>query len=255
MAMGRPWIHVKRGEAKREGIIAVRKRGADEGGAAGWMRGDAEEERDGICRWGKLKFDKICGGRIIDFGLTTVGSRCLVAVPVAVVPMVKWTPRTAGQNQELEGCFMLPPAHIHPHDLGLPAAIIRKRRRARYTARWMLFIAGVTAITGWTLYGTSFFFALRWPQRPTDYGVLAGYALLIVSSVTLILGLWSLLLAQVHRIARLVDADEVTDSLQGDRCGNCGWPHDPPDRFCRHCGKPLAAHARAVTARTAAPQQ
>ena len=134
---------------------------------------------------------------------------------------------------------MLPPAHIHAHDLGLPAGIIRKRRRARYIAHWMLLVAVLTAITGWTLYGRSFFFALRRPQSPVDYGVMAGYGLLIVSSITLILGLWYLLLAQVHRVARMVEADEGESSSSPLRCANCGWPHDPADRFCRHCGKPI----------------
>lgn len=127
---------------------------------------------------------------------------------------------------------------IHPHDRGLPAATIRKRRHAHYLARWMLLVAILTGTVGWLIYGREFFFALA-TRPPSRYGVVVSYSLLIVSSVTLILGLWYLLLAQVERIARIVDSDDLPtgDNL---KCPNCGWPHDPPDRFCRHCGKTLS---------------
>lgn len=136
---------------------------------------------------------------------------------------------------------MLLPRHLHPHDRGLPAAVIRQRRQAHYLARWMLLIAGLTALAGWSIYGRAFFFAL-WSRTQTPYGVIVGYGLLIISSITLILGLWYLLLAQVQRIARIVHADDLPHvEGQNLRCHNCGWPIDEPDRFCRHCGKQLIA--------------
>lgn len=128
---------------------------------------------------------------------------------------------------------------VHPHDEGLPAPVIRKRRHARHVARWMLTIAVLTAIPGWTLY----FVAINSARLAGVDNIarpIIAYALLIVSSVTLILGLWYLLLAQVRRIARMVGEDEV-DIPQRPICPNCGWPRDLPDRFCRHCGKPLPA--------------
>ena len=71
------------------------------------------------------------------------------------------------------------------------------------------------------------------------------YGLLIVSSATLVLGLWYLLLAQVERVARIVEADETPTENEPRLCGNCGWFFDSPDRFCRHCGKPLGTSVMA----------
>ena len=44
---------------------------------------------------------------------------------------------------------------------------------------------------------------------------------------------------QVERVARMVDAPEDFTAAPALRCANCGWAYDSPDRFCRHCGKPL----------------
>lgn len=127
----------------------------------------------------------------------------------------------------------------HPHDLGLPPGTVRKRRRNRSLAYWMLAIAILTAIPGWTLYASSVHDALRIRDQ-SPYLALLAYALLIVSSITLVLGLWYLLLAQVRRLAHIVGEDEYPADPVTITCPNCGWPHDPPDRYCRHCGKPLS---------------
>jgi hypothetical protein len=135
----------------------------------------------------------------------------------------------------------------HPHDVGLPEPAIRRRRRSRRVARLMLVIAILTAVPGWSLLGTSIFSAIKIQDQSPALAIVA-YALLIVSSITLVLGLWYLLLAQVERVARMVEADE--DPVVPLRCPNCGWNHDPPDRFCRHCGKPLGATIAAPAPRT-----
>jgi hypothetical protein len=127
----------------------------------------------------------------------------------------------------------------HPHDVGLPEPVIRKRQKSRRVARLMLIIAVLTAIAGWSLFGSSIFSAIKIRDQSPSLAIVA-YAILIVSSVTLVLGLWYLLLAQVERIARMVDVSEE-ESGPILRCANCGWSHDAPDRFCRHCGKPLGA--------------
>jgi hypothetical protein len=138
-----------------------------------------------------------------------------------------------------------PPAKIHPSDVGLPEPAVRKRRRSRRLARVMLTVAVLTAVAGWGLYYVSVFSAIKL-QRQSPSLVFVAYGVLIVSSITLVLGLWYLLLAQVERLARIVDADELAaDAPPADRrCGNCGWPSDPPDRFCRHCGRPIGASIR-----------
>lgn len=128
---------------------------------------------------------------------------------------------------------------VHPHDEGLPAPVVRKRRQARHVARWMLTIAVLTAIPGWTLYFVSINSA-RLAGVDNIARPIIAYGLLITSSITLILGLWYLLLAQVRRIARMVGEDEIENPVTVvPKCPNCGWPRDLPDRFCRHCGKPL----------------
>jgi hypothetical protein len=134
---------------------------------------------------------------------------------------------------------MLLPKKIHPAEVGLPARIIRRRRRERRIARLMLIIAGLTALAGWTLLGRSIHSAITIIDQ-SPYLAIIAYALLIVSSVTLVLGFWYLLLAQVERVARIVESDEDEDPARR-LCQNCGWFFDAPDRFCRHCGKPLGA--------------
>lgn len=142
-------------------------------------------------------------------------------------------------------------AKIHPHDVGLPVAAVRKRRRSRRVARWMLTIAILTAVAGWALFGFSVSAAARMRDQPASLAIVA-YGVLIVSSVTLVLGLWYLLLAQVERVARMVEgeADSEEEAEHAHRCGNCGWSFDVGDRFCRHCGKPLGA---TIVARPPAP--
>jgi|SRR5271154_5680451 len=127
---------------------------------------------------------------------------------------------------------------IHPHDVGLPEPAIRKRRRSRRFARIMLTIAVLAAIPGWPL----LLFRMK-DQAP--YQAIVAYALLIVSSITLVLGLWYLLLAQVERIARIVESDDTDPDPAHRLCPTCGWFFDPPDRYCRHCGKPLGTSVAA----------
>lgn len=128
---------------------------------------------------------------------------------------------------------------IHPSDAGLPEPVIRKRRRSRRVARIMLTVCFATAVAGWGLYSWSMSSAVMNREQPFNL-VFVAYGLLIVSSVTLILGLWYLLLAQVERVARMVDADELEPPAEVPlRCHNCGWTVDSADRFCRHCGKAL----------------
>jgi hypothetical protein len=123
-------------------------------------------------------------------------------------------------------------------DEGLSESAIRTRRRCRRVARIMLIVAILTAMAGWSIFGTSIFSAIKLKEQ-SPYQAIVAYGLLIVSSATLVLGLWYLLLAQVQRVARIVEADDPgLDSVH--RCHNCGWTCDPPDRFCRHCGKSLA---------------
>jgi hypothetical protein len=135
---------------------------------------------------------------------------------------------------------MLLPKKLHPADAGLPARIIRRRRRERRIARWMLIIAVLTALAGWPLLGQSIFSAINMKDQ-SPYQAIIAYGLLIISSATLVLGLWYLLLAQVERVARIVDENESDEPPAQRLCGNCGWFFDPPDRYCRHCGKPLNA--------------
>jgi hypothetical protein len=135
---------------------------------------------------------------------------------------------------------MSTPRKMHPHDVGLPEPIVRKRRHSRRVARIMLTIAAVTALAGWTIFGGSIFSAIR-IRNQSPYQAIIAYVILIVSSATFILGLWYLLLAQVDRVARMVESDDSDDVSSPHLCPNCGWGFDGPDRFCRHCGKPLGA--------------
>lgn len=134
---------------------------------------------------------------------------------------------------------------IHPHDRHLPTAVIRKRRRFRRIAYIMLVVAVLTAAPGWILYGVAIWnvFTLR---HFTFLQTITAYGLLIISSVALVLGLLYLLLAQARRMSLTVDGGaDGFDGQTNPRCGNCGWPHDYPDRFCRHCGKALAGVSNA----------
>ena len=133
---------------------------------------------------------------------------------------------------------MLSSEKISARDIGLPEPVIRKRRRSRRLAGIMLTIALVTAIAGWGLFGTSIFNAIHIKDQPASLALIA-YALLIVSSATLVLGLWYLLLAQMERLARMVEAPESEDGAVPARCAGCHCSCDPADRFCRHCGKAL----------------
>jgi hypothetical protein len=131
------------------------------------------------------------------------------------------------------------PAELHPHDVGLPAGAVRKRQNNRYLAYWMIATAIVTAVPGWFLYGLSVRNAHRMAED-APLLVIAAYVLLIISSATLVLGLWYLLLAQVRRIAHITGEEEIdTGPEKRLLCKNCGWFFDPPDRYCRHCGKLL----------------
>ncbi len=140
---------------------------------------------------------------------------------------------------------------IHPHDVGLPEPAVRRRRKSRRVARMMLITAGFSAVAGWTLYYNSIHWAVNAQEQPPALAIIA-YGLLIISSVTLVLGLWYLLLAQVERVARIIEAPEE-DASPALRCLNCGWTHDPPDRFCRHCGKPLGTSIAAPPPSAVAP--
>lgn len=134
-------------------------------------------------------------------------------------------------------------ALVHPHDEGLPQSVILKRKRFRLIGYLMLLIAVLSAAPGWFIYGVSVVNASSVGGNRGDITAIIGYGLLILSSITLVLGLWYLLLAQVRRLARMVEGggDAGQDRVESSRpiCLNCGWPRDPPDRFCRHCGKPL----------------
>jgi len=125
---------------------------------------------------------------------------------------------------------------IHPHDVGLPEGAVRKRRRSRRLARIMLSTALVTAAAGWFLFGTSIFNAVHIKDQPPSLAIVA-YALLIISSATLVLGLWYILLAQVERLARMVDTTEL--GAPPSVCPQCQHAFDVGDRFCRHCGSAL----------------
>jgi hypothetical protein len=128
---------------------------------------------------------------------------------------------------------------LNPHDIGLPAPAIRKRRRSRRLSLLMLTIAVITAAMGWPLYGATIIDALRMRDQPLTHVVVA-YVLLIISSVTLVLGLWYALLAQMERLARIVDAAELESPLTQITCPNCHHAAESADRYCRECGTSMA---------------
>ena len=127
---------------------------------------------------------------------------------------------------------------VHPHDVGLTEGAVRKRRRSKRMAKIMISIALVTAGAGWFIFGTSMFDAVHIRDQPFSRAIVA-YSLLIVSSATLVLGFWYILLAQVERLARIVDAAELESPPA--LCAQCQHPFDMGDRFCRHCGAALSA--------------
>jgi len=130
---------------------------------------------------------------------------------------------------------------VHPHDVGLPEPVVRKRRRSRRMAGLMLGVALASAIAGWALFGTSIFNAIHIKAEAPSRAIIA-YGLLILSSATLVLGFWYMLLAQVQRIARMVDAQELEElSATGEPCPSCQRRAAEEDRFCRHCGAALEA--------------
>jgi len=129
---------------------------------------------------------------------------------------------------------------IHPHDVGLPEPIIRKRRRSRRLGIIMLTIAVFTAIAGWFLFGTSLFNSIHIQDQPASLAIFA-YGFLVVSGATLVLGFWYLLLTQVERLARIVDAaelEELTSPAASLNCVKCHQAMDAAHRFCPHCGAP-----------------
>ena len=134
---------------------------------------------------------------------------------------------------------MIATRKLHPHDVGLSEPAIRKRRRSKRLATIMLSVALVTAALGWPLYGSTIIAALQIKDQPPTR-VFIAYALLLVSSVTLVLGFWYALLAQVERLARIVDAAELEAPLTQIACNQCKLVGEAGDRFCRQCGAPLA---------------
>ena len=133
---------------------------------------------------------------------------------------------------------MITTGKLHPHDVGLPAAAIRKRRRSRRLAKIMLSVAIVTAVIGWSLLGNSIFSAIHIKDQAPSLAIIA-YGFLIVSSATLVLGLWYILLAQVERVARMVDAADLEEAPVEGACQACQQGVSRGDRFCRHCGTSL----------------
>jgi len=128
---------------------------------------------------------------------------------------------------------------VHPHDVGLPETVVRKRRRSRRLAYVMLAIAGVTAVVGWSLFRTSIFNSIHIQDQPASLAIFA-WAFLIISSAALVIGLWYLLLTQVERLARMVDAAELDESLAG-KVRECPACHSRgvEGNFCSHCGAKL----------------
>jgi hypothetical protein len=130
---------------------------------------------------------------------------------------------------------------VNPHDIGLPEPIIRQRRRSRRMAVIMLAVALATAAVGWALFGTSIFNAIHIKEEAPSRALIA-YALLIISSATLVLGFWYLLLAQVQRVARIVDAQELEELTHpAAACPKCHLPTSPDHHYCPHCGSGLGS--------------
>lgn len=109
----------------------------------------------------------------------------------------------------------------------------------------MLGVALATAVAGWVVFGTSIFNAIHIKEEAPSRAIIA-YGLLIISSATLVLGFWYLLLAQMQRLARMVDAQELEAlSATGEPCPTCHRRAAAEDRFCRHCGAALSPDATA----------
>src|SRR6185295_3030742 len=105
---------------------------------------------------------------------------------------------------------------VNPHDIGLPEPIVRTRRHSRRMAGIRMVVATTTAAAGWALFGTSIFNAIHIRAEAPSRAIIA-YALLVVSGTTLVLGFWYMLLAQVQRIARIVDAQELEEIAAADK--------------------------------------
>src|ERR1041385_8271442 len=129
---------------------------------------------------------------------------------------------------------MMTSQKIHPHDIGLSETAIRKRQRSRRLARIMLTIALITAAAGWFLFGTSIFNAIHIKDQPPSLAIVA-YALLIISSATLVLGFWYILLAQVERLAHMVENAEGEAEQElappASTCSGCKRSVETSDRF------------------------
>jgi amino acid transporter len=129
---------------------------------------------------------------------------------------------------------------VHPHDVGLPETAVRRRRRSRRLATIMLAIALIIAAGGWFLFVMSMLSAMRVKDQPPSL-VIVAYALLIVSSITLVLGFWYMLRAQMERLSRMVDvADLEEPGAPGAASPRCQRQAGAGDRFCRQCGTALA---------------
>ena len=105
--------------------------------------------------------------------------------------------------------------------------------------RWRCASAG--AAGGWraVLFRASVFNAVKMQEQPASLAIVA-YGILMIFSVTLVLGLWYLLLAQVERLARMVDAADLPESgTPAIACPQCRGRVDGMDKFCRNCGAAL----------------
>src|ERR1044071_4548410 len=79
----------------------------------------------------------------------------------------------------------------------------------------------MTGVAGWPLFGASVSNAIHIKDQPQSLVIIA-YIFLIISSATLVLGLWYLLIAQVELLARMVDIAELDDPAAHPRhCSEC----------------------------------